>query len=106
MKVEEYQFSSEEIVKLKKYRDEQPDACLQRRFLSLIMLAEGVNIEFVMKVFDISHRTLQRCVRQLYSDRNRKSQFLSVSTQENFSQSSRGITTEGLGEKKALETEP
>lgn len=60
MKVEEYQFSDDEIVRLKQQRDSQADARLQRRFLSLIMLAEGANIELVMKVFDISHKTLQR----------------------------------------------
>lgn len=106
MKVEEYQFSSEEIVKLKKYRDEQPDARLQRRFLSLIMLAEGVNIEFVMKVFDISHRTLQRWFDnyiQIGIESLNSFQYQPKKTSLNLAEESQ---LKDWVKKKALETEP
>lgn len=60
MKIEGYTFSKSEIELLEKYRDEQSDARLQRRFLTLLMLARDLSIEMVQKLYGISHKTIQR----------------------------------------------
>ncbi len=60
MKIENYIFTQEEIELLRKYRDEQSDARLQRRFLALLMIAEGLGTEMVKKLLGISPKTIER----------------------------------------------
>lgn len=60
MKVENHKFSKSEIELLQKYRDAQFDARLQRRFLTLLMLASGLSLDMVQKLYGISYKTIQR----------------------------------------------
>ena len=60
MKLEEYIFSSQEIDLIKQYRDLQKDPRLKQRFLALIMVAEGINLNIVCSVLGVSKTTLQR----------------------------------------------
>lgn len=66
MKLEHYQFSEAEIQSLRAYRDNQPDARLQGRFLALLMVAEGATLEFAKTVLGVSQKTLQRWFDQYY----------------------------------------
>ncbi len=60
MQLKNYQFNKEEILLLKGYRDNQDDARLQRRFLALLMVAEGISIPRVLSIIGISESTLER----------------------------------------------
>ena len=60
MQLKDYQFSEEEILLLKKYRDKQGDTRLQKRFLALLMLAEGIPLSSVKSVIGVSDWTLER----------------------------------------------
>lgn len=65
MKLEEYQFTAEEIEILQTYRDNQPDFRLKQRFLALLMVAEG-GIDFVKPILGVSRKSLQRWFDKYY----------------------------------------
>lgn len=60
MQVKHYQFNEEESVLLSHYRDNQDDARLQRRFLALLVISEGIAILGVLSIIGISEWTLER----------------------------------------------
>lgn len=59
MEIEKYRFSPEEIQRLKTYRDQQSNARLQKRFIALIMLAEGVSLEKIPDIIGVAHVTFR-----------------------------------------------
>lgn len=64
MDVSKYQFDDDEIVKLHKSRDNQPDVRLKVRFIALLMLAKGVELETIASIIGKSIRTLENWHRQ------------------------------------------
>jgi transposase len=64
MDVSKYQFSVQEIEKLNQYRDNQDDARLQARFIALLMLAEGIEINKVASIIGKSIKTIENWHRQ------------------------------------------
>ena len=61
MDVSNYQFSDEEIARFHQYRDNQDDARLKARFIALLMLAEGIEINKVASI----HKTFRAKAFQL-----------------------------------------
>lgn len=64
MDVSKYRFSDQEIEKLKQYRDNQDDARLQARFIALLMLAEGIELNKVASIIGKSIKTIENWLRQ------------------------------------------
>ena len=58
MKVNNYQFSSEEIRKLGEYRDNQSNSKIRLRFYALLMLAQGMSSETVAPIIGKSVYTI------------------------------------------------
>jgi len=67
MDVSNYQFSDEEIARLHQYRDNQDDARLKARFVALLMLAEGIEINKVAGIIGKSIKTIKNWHRQYRS---------------------------------------
>jgi len=64
MDVSNYKFSDQEIELLNQYRDNQDDARLQARFIALLMLAEGIEINKVASIIGKSIKTIENWHRQ------------------------------------------
>ena len=67
MDVSNYQFSDEEITRLHQYRDNQDDGRLKARFVALLMLAEGIEINKVAGIIGKSIKTIKNWHRQYRS---------------------------------------
>ena len=50
MDVSKYQFDDDEIEKLHNYRGNQPDVRLKVRFITLLMLAKGVELKTIASI--------------------------------------------------------
>jgi len=59
MDVSKYQFDDEEIAKLHKYRDNQPDVRLKVRFITLLMLTNGVELKTIASIIGKSIKTIE-----------------------------------------------
>ena len=59
-----YQFTEEEVVELKKYRDKQKDKRLALRFVALLMLAKDDAMDNVAEVIGKSVRTVENWLKQ------------------------------------------
>lgn len=57
MDVSKYQFEDDEIAKLHDHRDHQPDVRLKVRFIALLMLANGVELETIASIIGKSVKT-------------------------------------------------
>ena len=68
MDVSSYQFSDQEIEQLNQYRDNQDDVRLKVRFISLLMLAEGIEINKVASIIGKSIKTIENWHRQYRSE--------------------------------------
>ena len=68
MDVSNYKFSDQEIELLYQYRDNQDDARLKSRFIALLMLAEGMEINKVASVIGKSIKTIENWHRQYRSE--------------------------------------
>lgn len=64
MDVSNYKFSDQEIELLYQYRDNQDDARLKVRFIALLMLAEGIEINKVASIIGKSIKTIENWHRQ------------------------------------------
>ena len=64
MDVSNYKFSDQEIELLYQYRDNQDDARLKARFIALLMLAEGIEINKVASIIGKSIKTIENWHRQ------------------------------------------
>jgi transposase len=64
MDVSKYKFSSNEIERLEQYRDHQNDARLKSRFMALLMLANGIEINTIASVIGKSVKTIENWHRQ------------------------------------------
>ncbi len=64
MDVSNYKFSDKEIELLNHYRDNQDDARLKARFIALLMLAEGIEINKVASIIGKSIKTIENWHRQ------------------------------------------
>ena len=67
MDVSNYKFSDEEIELLNQYRDNQDDARLKVRFITLLLIAEGIEIHKVASVIGKSIKTIENWHRQYRS---------------------------------------
>ena len=67
MDVSNYKFSDQQIERLNCYRDNQDDARLQARFIALLMLAEGIEINKVASIIGKSIKTIENWHRQYRS---------------------------------------
>ena len=67
MDVSNYKFSDQEIELLNQYRDNQDDARLKARFIALLMLAEGIEINKVASIIGKSIKTIENWHRQYRS---------------------------------------
>ena len=65
--VSNYKFSDQQIERLNRYRDNQDDARLQARFIALLMLAEGIEINKVASIIGKSIKTIENWHRQYRS---------------------------------------
>jgi transposase len=63
----QYQFSTDEIVKLQEYRDNQSDARLKLRFVALLMVATGIDLNNITKIIGKSIWTIERWMQQYLS---------------------------------------
>jgi transposase len=54
-----YTFNDEEIEKLHKYRDNQPDARLKSRFIALLMLANGIDLKDISSIIGKSIKIIK-----------------------------------------------
>jgi transposase len=59
MDVSEYKFNDNEIQRLHEHRDNQPDARLRVRFIAMLMLAEGVDLQIIASVIGKSVKTIE-----------------------------------------------
>ncbi len=59
MDVSNYKFGDDEIEKLQTFRDNQNDARLKQRFISLLMLAEGLEPHKVASIIGKSKKTVE-----------------------------------------------
>jgi transposase len=64
MDIASYQFQSDEIQALKRYRDEQQDVRLKIRFIALLMLAQGINVEIIASSVGKSVKTIENWFQQ------------------------------------------
>lgn len=67
MDVSIYKFSDQEIELLKQYRDNQDDARLKARFIALLMLAVGIEINKVAAIIGKSIKTIENWYQQYRS---------------------------------------
>jgi transposase len=68
MDVSNYKFSDQEIELLNQYRDNQDDARLKARFIALLMLALGIEINKVASIIGKSIKTIENWHRQYRSE--------------------------------------
>lgn len=68
MTIPEHIFSEDEVVRLKEYRDNQPDFRLKIRFISLLMLASGADIETVASAVGKCSKTVENWLRIYLSE--------------------------------------
>ena len=59
MDVSKYQFDDDEIEKLHNHRDNQPDVRLKVRFITLLMLAKGVELKTIASIIGKSIKTIE-----------------------------------------------
>lgn len=59
MDVLNYHFDDDEIALLHEYRDNQPDVRLKVRFISLLMIAEGIEIGKIKKIIGKSIKSIE-----------------------------------------------
>jgi transposase len=59
MDVSKYQFDEDEIVKLDDRRDNQPDARLKIRFIALLMIAKGVELQTIASIIGKSIKPIE-----------------------------------------------
>ncbi len=59
MDVSKYEFDDEQIAKLHKYRDNQPDVRLKVRFMTLLMLANKVELKTIASIIGKSVKTIE-----------------------------------------------
>ena len=59
MDVSKYEFDDDEIAKLHKYRDNQPDVRLKVRFIALLMLANRVELKTIASIIGKSIKTIK-----------------------------------------------
>jgi transposase len=64
MDIASYQFQSDEIESLKRYRDEQQDVRLKIRFIALLMLAQGIKVEIISSSVGKSVKTIENWFQQ------------------------------------------
>jgi transposase len=64
MDIASYQFQSDEIQMLNRYRDKQQDVRLKIRFIALLMLAQGVNVEIIASSIGKSVRSIENWFQQ------------------------------------------
>jgi uncharacterized membrane protein len=64
MDITSYQFQSDEIQSLNRYRDEQQDVRLKIRFIALLMLAQGVSVEIIASSIGKSVRSIENWFQQ------------------------------------------
>lgn len=62
-----YTFSDEEIERLHKYRDNQPDARLNSRFIALLMLAKGIDLKDISSITGKSIKTIENWFHQYHT---------------------------------------
>jgi transposase len=67
MDVSNYKFNDQEIELFNQYRDNQDDARLKARFIALLMLAEGIEINKVASIIGKSIKTIENWHRQYQS---------------------------------------
>ena len=60
MDASEYQFGENEITALHNHRDNQSDARLKVRFIALLMLAEGFELEKIASIIGKSNKTIEK----------------------------------------------
>jgi transposase len=59
MDVSKYEFDDEQIAKLHKYRDNQPDVRLKVRFMTLLMLANKVELKTIASIIGKFVKTIE-----------------------------------------------
>jgi len=59
MDVSKYEFDDDEIARLHKYRDNQPDVRLKVRFIALLMLANRVELKTIASIIGKSIKTIE-----------------------------------------------
>ena len=64
MDVSKYKFSDNEIERLEQYRDNQNDARLKSRFMALLMIANGIEINTIASIIGKSVKTIENWHRQ------------------------------------------
>ena len=64
MDVSDYKFSENEILILHQYRDNQPDIRLKVRFIALLLLSKGLELEDIASVIGKSTKTIENWLQQ------------------------------------------
>ncbi len=59
MDVSSYEFSTDEIISLKVYRDKQKDSRLKIRFIAMLMLANKIDLEFIICTIGKCKKTIE-----------------------------------------------
>ncbi len=59
MDVSKYRFDDDEIDNLQKYRDNQPDVRLKVRFITLLMIANGVELKTIASIIGKTIKTIE-----------------------------------------------
>lgn len=67
MDVSKYKFSDNEIERLEQYRDNQNDARLKSRFMALLMIANGIEINTIASIIGKSVKTIENWHRQYFT---------------------------------------
>jgi transposase len=66
MQIENYSFKPEEIQRLEFYRDQQTDGRLQKRFIALLMIAEGISLQKTKRILGIAESTIRQWFKQYH----------------------------------------
>ena len=64
MDILNYKFSEKEIEELQLHRDNQPDARLKSRFITLLMLANGIEPKAISSIIGKSVKTIENWLHQ------------------------------------------
>ena len=67
MDISEYTFTDEEISKLIEYRKDQPDIRLKDRFLALLLLSKGLEIQCIVRIVHKTIKTIENWFHQYIS---------------------------------------
>ena len=59
MDISKDQFTDDQIAALHKYRDNQPDVRLKVRFIALLMLAEGIELQTIASIIGKTIKTIE-----------------------------------------------